>query len=421
MSGEHCPSCGCSDMDVIHAGVAACSHCGLVHSGTMFQDAGPTGVSDGWQVRALNLSPMHPKNAIDAGLVSVDELARLLTLGPLYIETPNTREPSLSLRHFFHNRSPVYYEPATLAVALAMAGADDIELDEVAGMITCVATGGGERMTYEAAVAQTGVEIPTGVAARMLAHFAPKPPEVAGDVVPGACFLCGGTRRTWRSVTICDSCSALTTQTHGPLLEQLTTEISTADGRPVQFFAPDMRSTSPAECEMVASTKSVMLDESGWAHALVMSGADMVRVNKHAGAMQVQGTALGAARKKTYAEACELVVKLPAREARHTLAVWNTPIDQPSRYELWIAGDDEDDAEMLRAEAKRDRFLASSAVEALRVLMQTIEAKQDDPDDWHADPYLNGFRMGASSAWRAAQSAVSSAWMAVVQRTVRDE
>jgi len=146
-----------------------------------------------------------------------------------------------------------------------------------------------------------------------------------------------------------------------------------------------------------------------------------VRVNKHAGAMEVQGTALGAARKKTYAEACELVVKLPAREARHTLAVWNTPIDQPSRYELWIAGDDEDDAEMLRAEAKRDRFLASSAVEALRVLMQTIEAKQDDPDDWHADPYLNGFRMGASSAWRAAQSAVSSAWMAVVQRTVRDE
>lgn len=421
-----CVSCGHGRAEHVFAspdgGFVACERCGIVYRpGALFQEAGPSGVADGWPARAAHLGPAIPKQAIDAGRVSIDDLARLLALGPLYIETPNTKAPQLSLRHFFRNRSPVYYEPATLGIALAMAGADDLAIDEVAGMITCVASGAGPRLTYAEAVAQTGIEVPRDVAARMRTHFDPKPPEVLGDVVPGECFLCGGVRRQWRSVTICEACSALTTQAHGPLLEELAREISTADGKPVQFFAVDMRTTSPAECEMVASSKGAMLDESGWAHALVMAGADMVRVQKHSGAMELQGTALGPPLRKTYAEAVEVVVKLPAREARHTLAVWNTPVEQPSRYELWIVGEECDDLEYLRAEAKRDRLIASAAVEALEVLMHAAETQLEDPDDWHSEPYLNGFRMGVASAWQRTQAAVTSAWMACVHRTVRDE
>jgi hypothetical protein len=302
-----------------------------------------------------------------------------------------------------------------------MAGADAIDMDEVAGMVTCVAVGGGQRMTYAEAVAATGVEVPQGVAARMLAHFAPKPPEVLGDVVPGACFLCGGQRRAWRTVAICVECSALTTQSHGHILDELAMQFSTADGRPVHFLAPDMRTTSPDDCERVTRERSVMLDEANWACAMVMTGADQVRVQRHGDAMEVQGRALGTPRIKTHAEARDIVVKLPPREARHTLAVWNTPPPQPSRYELWIAGDDEPDQAMLRAEAMRDRLAAGAALEALESTMRAMEAKQDAADDWHADPYLNGYRAGEAAAWRAAQSAVTTAWLACVERAVRDE
>ncbi len=416
-----CPLCGCeaprSEVPV-HNDFVACDGCGLVRAGWHLpvEDAG---VSDGWQARAAHLGPAIPKQAIDAGRVSVDTLARMLEAGPLYIETPNTREPQLSLAHFFRGRSPVYYEPATLGIALAMAGADDLAIDEVAGMITCVAVGGGQRLTYEEAVAQTGIEPPQDVAARMRAHFDPRPPEVMGDVVPGACFLCGGVRRAWRSVTICETCSATTTHAHGPLLDELAVKMS--GGEPVQFLAPDMRTSSPADCEMVTVQNTVMLDEAGWAHALVMAGADVVRAQKHSGALELQGAALGMPRRKTYQEATDVVVKLPPREARHTLAVWNTPVEQASRYEMWIVGEDCNDVEYLRAEAKRDRLIASAAVEALEVLMHSTEAPLDDPDDWHPEPYLNGFRMGAAAAWQRAQAMLTAAWMACVERTVRDE
>jgi hypothetical protein len=415
-----CSLCGGppDEADAIDGAHVACRRCGCVRGTTFFQTV-PSGVSDGWQARAAHLGPSIPKQAIDAGLVSVDALARMLEAGPLYIETPNTKEPRISLAHFFRGRSPVYYEPATLGIALAMAGADDLAIDEVAGMITCVAVGGGQRLTYEDAVASTGIEPPRDVAARMLAHFAPKPPETMGDAVPGECFLCGGVRRAWRSVTICETCSATTTHAHGPLLDELSVKM--AEGGPVQFLAPDMRTNSPADCEMVTVKNTVMLDEAGWAHALVMAGADVVRAQKHSGALELQGTTLGTARRKTFAEASDVVVKLPLRAARHTLAVWNTPVEQASRYELWIVGEDCDDLEYLRAEAKRDRLIASAAVEALEVLMHATEAPLDDPDDWHPEPYLNGFRMGAQSAWQRAQAMLTAAWMACVWKTVRDE
>jgi hypothetical protein len=172
---------------------------------------------------------------------------------------------------------------------------------------------------------------------------------------------------------------------------------------------------------MVTVKNTVMLDDAGWAHALVMAGADVVRAQKHQGALELQGTTLGAARRKTFLEARDVVVKLPLRAARHTLAVWNTPVEQASRYELWIVGDDCDDLEYLRAEAKRDRLIASAAVEALEALMHATEAPLDEPDDWHPEPYLNGFRMGAASAWQRAQAMLTAAWMACVWKTVRDE
>lgn len=406
----------------VHGDWLACDVCGLVQNPDIPQDARPVSVSDGWHTRAAHVSAITPKHAVDAGRVSIDRLARLLEAGPLYVETPNTREPSLSLAHFFRARVPVYYEPATLSIALAMAGAEEIDMDEVAGMVTCVAVGGGQRMTYAEAVAATEVEVPQDVGARMLAHFAPKPPEVLGDVVPGACFLCGGFRRAWRSVAICVECSALTTQSHGHLLDELAMQFSTADGKPVQFFAPDMRSTSPDDCERVTAERGVLLDEAGWVCAMSMTGADQINIARHNGVMRVQGRTLGGPpRTKTYREARDVVIKPPPREARHTLAVWNTPPPQPSRYELWIAGDDEPDQALLRAEAMRDRMTAGAALEALESTMRAMEAKQDDPDDWHADPYLCGYRMGEAAAWRAAQSAVTSAWLACVERAVRDE
>ena len=420
-----CPLCGTVDplaADEVMGRHRACDRCGLVTSGTLFQDAGPSGVSDGWQARAANLGTVIPKQAIDPGRVSVDTLAGLLARGPLYLETPNAREPAVSLSHFFRNRSPVYYEPATLAVALAMAGADDLALDEVAGMITCVASGTGPRLTYAEAVAQTGIEVPQNVTARMRAHFDPKPPEALGDVVPGACFLCGGERRAWRVATICSTCSALTLPTHGALLDDLATQLSTAPhGAPVSFFAPDMRTTSAADCEKVVMQNSVMLDESTWCAAMLMAGADGARAQKHQGALELQARAFGVPRRKTLAEARETMQRGVFREARHTVAIWNEPVPQASRYELWVAGEDCDDQEYLRAEAKRDRLIASAAEDALRVTMNAMEAKQDDPDDWHRDPYMNGFRMGAAAAWQRAQVAIATAWMTVVHLTVRDE
>lgn len=417
-----CPLCGGQAWAVVHEPAWACLRCGAVTCGTLAQDDGPSGVSDGWHARAVNLSPEIPARAIDPGRVSVGTLARLLEEGPLYLETPNNREPALSLAHHFRHRSHVYYEPATLGIALAMAGADDMAIDEVAGMITCVAVGGGQRQTFDEAVAQTGLEPPRDVADRMLAHFAPKPPEVLGDVVAGACFLCGGVRRAWRTATICETCSALTLPEHGPLLDELATQIATTpEGAPVQFFAPDMRTTSPAECLDVVMRNSVMLDESTWCAATIMAGCDAARVRKHDGAIEIQGRAFGPPRRKGLAEAKEAMTRAVFREARHTIAIWNTPVAQASRYEMWLAGDVCDDEDYLRAEAKRDRLIASAAADALGSLMNQAEARQDDPDDWHQNPYLNGLRMGAAMTWQRAQAALMTAWMTVMQMTVRDE
>lgn len=408
------------DLAPVHGAYGACRACGLVqHPGALFVDDGASGVADGWHQRASRLGPDIPRSAHRCP--GVNGLADMLERGPVYIETPSAADPQLSLAHHFRERLPAYYSPETLAIAIAMAGAADVMMDEVAGCVTALVIPGDERRTYAQAVAELGIAIPGGdaVAERLRHHFDPRPPEVMGDVVPGACFLCGGVRRAWRSVTICETCSATTTHAHGPLLDELSVKMSS--GEPVQFLAPDMRTSSPADCEMVTVQNTVMLDEAGWAHALVMAGADVVRAQKHQGALELQGAALGVPRRKTYQEACDVVVKLPPREARHTLAVWNTPVEQASRYEMWIVGEDCDDIDYLRAEAKRDRLIASAAVEALEVLMHSTEAPLDDPDDWHPEPYMNGFRMGAAAAWQRAQAMLTAAWMACVERTVRDE
>ena len=425
MSGDRwldCPLCDTSLMDSgapfvteVHA---TCGKCGLVF------EPGPPGlvgekheVPDGWRTRAVHLEGPMPVSAHRCPSVAV--LARLLTLGPVYVETPNTREPSLSLAHFFKDRHAVYYEPQTLALAAIMAGADDIAVDEVAGHVCALISPGGTRKTYEEAVAQLGMPPLVGVAERMRHHFDPPPREVMGDLIPGPCFLCEGTRRTWRSVAICEACSALSTieQPTG-LLDELH-EAFKANPEPPPWVAPDLRGLKPDKIERITLAKKIVLSPSTWAAALLRAGADLARHNEENGALLIEGKALGTPNRRSYADAKALLFKSTFLEARHTLALWSLGPVSLTPFDRWCAGEEAEDMDEMRREALLARDTANRAISMLDTICNRTGVEACPEDDWHSDPYLCGFRMGHAGAMAQVHWMTANAYAAIAGRALK--
>ena len=389
---DRCPLCGTTAYgEPVHGDYVACA-CGLVYApGRMFES--PSTVPDGWRVRAAQIAVELPKHATCCP--SVEELAALLQAGPVYVETPNTREPALSLSHFFRSRLPCYYEPQTLAIAAIMAGASDMAIDEQAGSICAVLIPGDPRRTYAEALEIFGAPPPADVASRM-AHAFDRKVEAMGEIVDGPCFLCGAARRAWRTAAICTECSTLTALSQPPVLDELAVSFSSAPPDTERgMLAPSMRSTSPDDCERIVTAQGYMLDDPGWIAALIMAGADQCTLSKRLGALHVSGIAKGVPRRKGIAEARE-IVSHPFREGRHTLAVWSLGPPTASRFELWMAGEDEDDVEMLRADARRMHEVATAAIGAVEAIASFAEKTSDD--DWHEDAELRGMRMGRAAA-----------------------
>jgi hypothetical protein len=394
----------------VHRDYVACRECGLVQApGRLFKE--PSLVADGWRDRAYQLGPDIPKSA--SRCPSVSSLAAALQLGPVYVETPNAAEPRLSLRAFFAERHPVYYSPETLAICVAMAGAADVMMNDVGGCVAALVIPGAERRSFEQARDELGIPLPDGesVAARLRSYFAPRPPEVLGEPLPGACFLCGGARHAWRSVALCAGCSTLTTTTQPDVLEGLS--VSTT---PLEFVTPNMRTTTPDECERFALSHGAFLDEAAWGMALVRAGADLVRCQKHDGALMLGAVSAGEPRRKSFLEARDIHNK-PLRLGRHTVAIWNTGPPREAPFEAWLSGEDMDQG-MLREEVRKALATAAASLSALDTIARCCEAAQSD-DDWHSNPYLCGFRMGEAKALIAAQSMAMAAYAEIAGRVAR--
>lgn len=416
-----CPLCGASLMDAqdrtsLWDTYHACHCCGLVFEPGANWDRAQRPPS-GWEARAAHLGAQTPADATTQPSVPALECS-LRLLGPVYVETPNAREPSLSLGHFFKDRHPVYYEPQTLAIAAIMAGADDIAIEEVAGYVCALITPGGTRKTYEEASAQLGLPPLAGVAERMRTYFDPPKREVMGEPLPDPCFLCDGQRHAWRSVAICAACSAMTTVLQPRSMLDELHEVFLKTPIPDPFVCPDIRQMKADQLEATVIKNRVVLDASCWPAALLRAGADMVKLNTDGGTLLVAGAALATPTRKSFKDATA-IIQTPFYEARHTLALLSRGKPQQTVFERWIAGEDVDDMEALRREAALAVHTANLACGALDAVVSLTGKESDSEDDWHPDPYLCGMRMGRAGGMAEVHWMAANAYAAIAGRVVK--
>lgn len=228
--------------------------------------------------------------------------------------------------------------------------------------------------------------------------------ETLGDAV-GECFLCGGQRRTWRSVAMCETCAAVTPldRPHVAAIDELHAELVK---KPEQtYVVPDVRAMSADAVEKLATARGVVLEPAAWAHVLLMAGADEVHGKEMQGGYAFIATCTGAPRRKTLREAGG-ISPVGIVTAAELFAIWHdaaTNIVTP--FERWLSGEAVSDEEMasVRAEALRATRLAMGGMMALQAIAgQCQRLLDDETHDWDADPWLCAVEAG--KRWMAGQA-----------------
>lgn len=236
-----------------------------------------------------------------------------------------------------------------------------------------------------------------------------KPPAL-GAPVEGVCFLCGGVRHAWAGVTMCATCSAITPVVgEVPTIDELHAAfVAKPAGEHHTYLTPNTDTVAPDVLANIARDRGVVLDDAAWCAALVMAGADYVRMKDLGDQRGFVGVATSVPRRKTLDHALSISQR-PLAEARHTLAKWEQR-DVPERslpFERWLAGQRVPKREMeaVREEAVRCATVAASGVMALKAITEQCRNEvEDDGNDWHADPYLCGLRAGRRMALAQVES-----------------